>query len=63
MLTKTVLESALDGEITDRLSDDKHDPPARTAATPANGARAKTVLTDIGPVEFPRVVAADPGGS
>jgi hypothetical protein len=34
-LTKRLLESALEGEITDHLGDDKHDPGARTVATPA----------------------------
>jgi hypothetical protein len=34
-LTKRLLESALEGEITDHLGYDKHDPWARTAATPA----------------------------
>lgn len=35
-LTKRLLESALDGEITDHLGYDKHDPaPATTAGTPA----------------------------
>lgn len=34
-LTKIVLESALDGEITDHLGYGKHDRPGRTAVTPA----------------------------
>ncbi len=52
-LTKRVLESALEGEITDHLGYDKHDPAGRgTAGTPATGSRAKTVLTDVGPVEI-----------
>jgi transposase-like protein len=33
--TKRLLESALEGEITDHLGYDKHDPVARTVATPA----------------------------
>ena len=34
-LTKLVLESALEGEMTEHLGYDKHDRPAATAATPA----------------------------
>jgi hypothetical protein len=34
-LTMRLLESALEGEITDHLAIDKHDPRARTAPTPA----------------------------
>ena len=37
-LTKRVLESALEGEITDHLGYDKHDPAGRTAGTPATDA-------------------------
>jgi hypothetical protein len=36
-LTKRVLETALDAEMTDHLGYDKHDQPAATAATPATG--------------------------
>jgi putative transposase len=50
-LTKRLLESALEGEITDHLGYDKHDPAGRGTGNSRNGARAKTVLTDIGPVE------------
>ena len=49
-LTKRLLESALDGEITDHLGYDKHDPAGRGTGNSRNGTRAKTVLTDIGPV-------------
>jgi putative transposase len=51
-LTKIVLESALDGEITDHLGYDKHDPAGANSGNSRNGARAKTVLTDVGPVEI-----------
>lgn len=51
-LTKRLLESALDGEITDHLGYDKHDPAGRGTGNSRNGARAKTVLTDVGPVEI-----------
>ena len=50
-LTKIVLESALDGEITDHLGYDKHDLAGANSGNSRNGARAKTVLTDVGPVE------------
>jgi putative transposase len=50
-LTKRFLESALDGEITDHLGYDKHDPAGRGTGNSRNGTRAKTVLTDVGPVE------------
>jgi transposase-like protein len=50
-LTKRVLEAALDGEITDHLGYDKHDPAGKNGGNSRNGARAKTVLTDVGPVE------------
>jgi putative transposase len=51
-LTKRFLESALDGEITDHLGYDKHDPAGRNTGNSRNGSRAKTVLTDVGPVEI-----------
>jgi putative transposase len=58
-LTKRVLESALDGEITDHLGYDKHDPAGKNSGNSHNGNRSKTVLTDVGPVEVsvPRDVA------
>src|SRR5512133_376009 len=56
-LTKRLLESALEGEITDHLGYDKHDPAGKNGGNSRNGTRAKTVLTDAGPVEIavPRV--------
>lgn len=51
-LTKTVLESALEGEITDHLGYGKHDPAGKDGGNSRNGTRSKTVLTDIGPVEI-----------
>ena len=47
-----MLESALDGEITDHLGYDRHDPAGANSGNTRNGARAKTVLTDVGPVEI-----------
>ncbi|MBG6182021.1 IS256 family transposase [Arthrobacter sp. CAN_A1] len=54
-LTKMVLESALEGEITDHLGYDKHER-AGDVSNARNGSRTKTVLTEIGPVpiEVPR---------
>jgi len=51
-LTKTVLETALDAEMTDHLGYDKHDPAGRDGGNSRNGTRAKTVLTEIGPVQI-----------
>ncbi|MGI5489674.1 IS256 family transposase [Microtetraspora malaysiensis] len=51
-LTKLVLESALEGEITDHLGYDKHDPAGHGSGNTRNGTRAKTVITDVGPVEI-----------
>src|SRR5262249_29691140 len=51
-LTKRLLEAALEGEITDHLGYGKHDPARRDGGNSRNGSRAKTVLTDIGPVEI-----------
>ncbi|MET7564469.1 transposase, partial [Streptomyces sp. NPDC005479] len=51
-LTKRLLESALEGEITDHLGYDKHDPVGKNGGNSRNGTRTKTVLTDVGPVEI-----------
>ena len=58
-LTKRVLESALEGEIIDHVGYDKHDAAGKNSGNSRNGTRAKTVLTDVGPVEVkvPRDVA------
>ena len=55
-LTKTVLETALEAELTDHLGYEKHDPVGRNGANSRNGARSKTVITEVGPeeVEVPR---------
>ena len=45
-LTKTVLETALEAEITDHLGYDKHDPMGRNGQNSRNGTRPKTVLTE-----------------
>jgi putative transposase len=51
-LTKRLVESALDGEITDHLGYGKHDAEGRDGGNSRNGRRAKTVLTEVGPVEI-----------
>jgi putative transposase len=51
-LTKLVVESALEGEMDDHLGYRKHDPAGRTGGNSRNGRRAKTVLTEAGPVEI-----------
>ena len=58
-LTKRVLESALEGEITDHVGYDKHDSAGLNSGNSRNGHRSKTVITDVGPVEVrvPRDVA------
>jgi putative transposase len=58
-LTKRVLESALEGEITAHVGYDKHDPAGQNSGNSRNGHRVKTVITEVGPVEVrvPRDVA------
>jgi hypothetical protein len=51
-LTKRVIEAAMDGEITDHLGYEKHDPAGKDGGNSRNGSRVKTVLTDVGPVEI-----------
>lgn len=52
-LTKTVLETALNEEMTEHLGYEKHDPPEAGAGNVRNGTRSKTVLTDTtGAVEL-----------
>ncbi len=45
-LTKTVIETALDEEMSDHLGYDKHEPVGRNLANSRNGKRSKTLLTD-----------------
>jgi putative transposase len=51
-LTKSVLETALDAEMSEHLGYEKHDPQGRNSGNSRNGTRAKTVLREIGPVEI-----------
>lgn len=60
-LTERVLESALEGEITDHVGYEKHDPAGKNNSNSHNGTRSKTVLTDVGPVEVK--VPRDTAGS
>jgi putative transposase len=55
-LTKSVLECAVEEEMSAHLGYDKHDPAGRNGGNSRNGHREKTVLTEIGPVniEVPR---------
>ncbi|MFJ1455069.1 IS256 family transposase [Nocardia sp. N2S4-5] len=49
-LTKTVLETALEAEMTEHVGYEKHDPSGRGTGNSRNGTRTKTVITEIGPV-------------
>src|ERR1700730_10539891 len=51
-LTKMVVEGALEGELDDHLGYGKHDPEGRDGGNSRNGHRAKTVITEAGPVEL-----------
>jgi putative transposase len=51
-LTKRVLETALEEEMSEHLGYDKHDPVGRNLGNSRNGVRSKTVLTEIGPVQI-----------
>ena len=56
-LTKTVIETALDEEMSEHLGYDKYDPAGRNRGNSRNGVRAKTVLTDAAghvEIEVPR---------
>jgi transposase-like protein len=50
-VTERLLESALEGEITDQLGYDKHDPAGKDSGNSRNGKGSKPVLTEVGPVE------------
>jgi len=56
-LTKTVLETALNQELTGHLGHDKHAPAGSETGNVRNGTRPKTVLTEASgqvPIEVPR---------
>ncbi len=50
--TKTVLETALEAEMSEHLGYDRHDLAGRDGGNSRNGTRTKTVLTEIGPVQI-----------
>ena len=52
LLTKNVLETALEAEMDEHLGYEKHDVSGRGSGNSRNGTRTKTVLTEIGPVEI-----------
>ncbi|WP_364419097.1 IS256 family transposase [Actinomadura coerulea] len=51
-LTKRVLESALEGELTDHLGRDRHERAGEGGGNVRNGHRPKTVTTEVGPIEI-----------
>src|SRR5258707_9016229 len=51
-LTKLVVEGALEGELDDHLGYSWNDPAGRNGGNSRNGRRAKTVLTEAGPVQL-----------
>jgi transposase-like protein len=51
-LAKHVLESAVEGEITDDFGYEKHALAGAGSDNSRNGARSRTVLTNVGPVEI-----------
>ena len=56
-MTKTVIETALDEEMSEHLGYDKHEPVGRNRGNSRNGKRSKTLLTDSSghvEIEMPR---------
>jgi transposase-like protein len=56
-LTKTVIETALEEEMSEHLGYDKHEPMGRNRGNSRNGTRTKTVLTNAAEqvdIEVPR---------
>ena len=51
-LTKLVLEAGLEAEMSSHLGYDKHETAGRDGGNSRNGTRAKTVLTEVGPVQI-----------
>jgi putative transposase len=51
-VTKLVLENALEGELTDHLGYEAGNPAGRNGGNSRNGIRAKTVVTEAGPVHI-----------
>lgn len=61
LLTKIVVESALEGEMEDHLGYARHDPAGRDGGNSRNGTRSKELLTEAGPVQI--AVPRDRDGS
>ena len=55
-LTKRVLESMLESELTEHVGYERYDPVGHNSGNSRNGSRTKTVFTEVGPidVEVPR---------
>ena len=51
-LTKTLLETALEAELTEELGYEPYEAAGRNSGNSRNGTRSKTVLTEVGPVEL-----------
>ena len=51
-LAKTVIESALEAELTEHVGYKPYDPAGHHAGNSRNGFRSKTVITDIGPLDI-----------
>ena len=51
-LTRTVLETALEVDMSEHLGYDKHESSGRNLGNSRNGSLPKTVLTEAGPVEI-----------
>lgn len=51
-LTKSVLETALETEMSEHLGYHKQDPAGRNCGIYRSGTRADTLVTEIGPVEI-----------
>jgi putative transposase len=51
-LTKNVLETALEAEMSEHLGYDKHEAMGRNRENSRNGTRTKTVQTEVGPVQI-----------
>jgi hypothetical protein len=59
-LTKSVIEAALGGELTDHLGYEPHDQAGRGSGNARNGTTTKTVRTDVGPVTLEVPVPSSP---
>ena len=51
-ITKLVLEAGLETEMSSHLGYDKHEAVGRNGGNSRNGSRAKTVITEVGPVDI-----------